>query len=155
MAGKKSKSQSALELELGMTKVEANDPVAVNLTYVELGVTIKDIDLQGGQADENETTTFASEAKEYEGGLSDGATVALSGNWAQGAEAHEELMKAEDDKRNRAWRIQHRDGSTGRFVGFVKQYTYKAAAGGTLAATFSVRVSGKVQWDAAPVGGDA
>ena len=30
-----------------------------------------------------------------------------------------------------------------------------AAAGGTLAATFSVRVSGKVKWDAAPEGGGA
>lgn len=153
MAGKKSKSQTALELKLGMTKVEATDPTASGLEYVELGATIKDIDLQGGQADENETTTFASDAKEYEGGLSDGATVSFAGNWAQGAESHEEMMKAEDDKKNRAWRIQHRDGSTGRFIGFVKQYTYKAAAGGTLAATFSVRVSGKVKWDAAPAGG--
>ncbi len=155
MAGKKSKSQSALELELGMTKVEATDPAASGLVYVELNVTIKDIDLQGGQADENETTTFASEAKEYEAGLSDGANVSLTGNWAQGSEAHEEIMKAEDDKKNRAWRIKHRDGSTGRFIGFVKQYTYKASAGGTLAATFAVRVSGKVKWDAAPAGGGA
>ncbi|MDT3750496.1 phage tail tube protein [Pseudomonas kurunegalensis] len=155
MAGKKSKSQTALELKLGMTKTEASDPAAADLVYVELGATIKDIDLQGGQTDENETTTFASEGKEYEGGLSDGATVALNGNWAQGSESHEEMMKAADDKRNRAWRIKHRDGSTGRFIAFVKQYTYKAAAGGTLAATFSLRVSGNVKWDPAPEGGGA
>lgn len=155
MAGKKSKSQSALELQLGMTTTEQSDPAAAVLEYVELNVTIKEIDLQGGQADENETTTFASDAKEYEAGLSDGANVSLTGNWAQGSESHEEMMKAEDDKKNRAWRIKHRDGSTGRFIAFVKQYTYKASAGGTLAATFSLRVSGKVKWDEAPEGGGA
>ena len=155
MAGKKSKSQTALELELGMTKTESADPTASGLTYVELNVVIKDIDLQDGQTDENETTTFASDAKEYEGGLSDSATVSLTGNWAQGSEAHEEIMKAKADKKTRAWQIKHRDGSTGRFLAFVKQYTYKASAGGVLAATFSLRVSGEVVWDAAPAGGGA
>jgi hypothetical protein len=58
-------------------------------------------------------------------------------------------MKAKADAKLRAFRIKHKDGSTGKFLAFVKQYTYKAAAGGTLAATFSVRVSGAVVWDQA------
>lgn len=153
MAEKKSKSQSALGLDLGMTDTVQADPAKADLVYVELNAVIKDIDLQDGQTDENETTTFASEVKEYEGGLSDSANVTLTGNWAQSAPAHAALMKAKADAQLRAFRIKHKDGSTGRYLGFVRQYTYKASAGGILAATFAVRVSGAVQWDPAVVGG--
>lgn len=150
MTAKKSKSQSALGLELGMTDTTQTNPAAADLTYVELGVIVKDIDLQDGQTDEHETTTFASDAKEYEGGLSDSANVTLAGNWAQTSPEHKAVMKAKDDAELRAFRIKHKDGSTGKFLGFVKQYTYKASAGGVLAATFMVRVSGKVVWSDAP-----
>lgn len=155
MAGKKSESQSALGLDLGMTAAAATDPTAVNLVYVPLNAIVKDIDLQDGQTDENETTTFASDVKEYEGGLSDSANVTLSGNWAQNSAAHKALMAAKADGQLRAWRIKHKDGSTLRYLAFVRQYTYKAAAGGILAATFALRVSGAVAQDAAPVGGGA
>jgi hypothetical protein len=149
MAEKKAASQSALGLDLGMTDTVQTDASALDLVYVALNTVIKDIDLQDGQTDENEVTTFASDVKEYEGGLSDSANVTLSGNWAQSAPAHISLMKAKADAKLRAFRIKHKDGSTGKFLAFVKQYTYKAAAGGTLAATFSVRVSGAVVWDQA------
>jgi hypothetical protein len=151
MTAKKSKSQSALGLELGMTDTVQADPAAAGLEYIELNVVIKDIDLQDGQTDEHETTTFASDAKEYEGGLSDSANVTLSGNWAQTDPAHKALMKAKADAGLRAFQIKHKDGSTGKFLAFVKQYTYKASAGGVLAATFAVRVSGLVIWSDAPV----
>ena len=155
MAGKKAASQSALGLDLGMTATAATDPVANDLVYVDLKATIKDIDLQDGQTDENEVTTFASDVKEYEAGLSDSANVTLSGNWAQGATAHTTMMAAKADGKTRAWRIKHANGSMGRFLAFVRQYTYKASAGGTLAATFTLRVSGAVVWDDAPAGGGA
>lgn len=148
--GKQAASQSALELDLGMTANAQTDPTKADLAYVELDVVVKDIDLQDGQTDENEVTTFASKTKEYEAGLSDAANVTLAANWAQGNNAHEALMAAKADGLTRAWRIKHKDGSMGRFLGFVRQYTYKAAAGGTIAATFMVRVSGAVKWDAAP-----
>lgn len=151
MTAKKSKSQSALGLQLGMTDTVQTDPAAEGLVYVELNTIIKDIDLQDGQTDEHETSTFASDAKEYEGGLSDSANVTFNGNWAQTAPEHKALMKAKGDSALRAFQIKHRDGSTGKFLGFVKQYSYKAGAGGVLAATFSVRVSGAVVWADAPV----
>ncbi len=146
MSEKKSKSQSALGLQLGITDTVQTDLAAAGLEYVELNVIIKDIDLQDGQTDEHETTTFASDVKEYEGGLSDSANVTLAGNWAQTDPAHKTVMKAKGDAGLRAFQIKHKDGSTGKFLGFVKQYTYKAGAGGILAATFMVRVSGAVIW---------
>lgn len=148
---KKSQSQSAIGLELGMTDTPQTDPMADALVYVELNAVIKDTDLQDGQTDEHETTTFASKVKEYEGGLSDSANVTLAGNWAQHAPAHKALMKAKRDGKLRAWQIKHADGSTGKFLAFVKQYTYKASAGGVLAATFMLRCSGEVYWSDAPV----
>lgn len=155
MAGKKAKSQTALSLVLGMTAAVATDPTLASLEYIELDTIIKDIDLQDGQTDENEVTVFASTVKEYEGGLSDSANVTLTGNWAQGAAAHTALMTAKADAQLRAFRIKHKDGSLGRFLAFVRQYTYKASAGGTLAATFALRVSGAVEWTDAPAGGGA
>ncbi len=146
MSEKKSKSQSALGLQLGMTDTEQTDPAAPDLTYVELNPIIKGIDLQDGQTDEHETSTFASDVKEYEGGLSDSANVTFNGNWAQTSTEHKAMMKAKGDAALRAFQIKHKDGSTGKFLGFVKQYTYKADAGGILAATFMVRVSGAVIW---------
>lgn len=155
MAEKKAKSQSALGLDLGMTATVQTDAAAPDLVYVALNTVIKDIDLQDGQTDENEVTTFASDVKEYEGGLSDSANVTLTGNWAQSAPAHTELMKAKADAQLRAFRIKHKDGSMGKFLAFVRQYTYKASAGGILAATFALRVSGAVVWENAPAGGGA
>lgn len=144
---KKSKSESAIGIALGMTDEAQTDPQAAGLVLIGLEAVIKDFDLQGGQKDENETTTLACDAKEFEAGLSDSGQVSMAGNWAQDDAGHAALMKAEDDGLLRAFEVKTKTGNRVRFLAFVKQYTYKASAGGTLAATFSLRISGKVYLD--------
>lgn len=146
----KGKFESAQGMTLGMTATSQSSAVADGLAYVDLAVIVKDIDMQGGQKDEHETTTLASEAKEYTGGLSDSGTVTLNGNFVPGDAGHEALMAAEADGKTRAFRSVLKSGRRIRWLGFVKQYTWKAAAGGVLQGTFNVKLSGRPVYDLDP-----
>lgn len=63
------------------------DPSDAMLKWADLAVTIKQPQYQGGQSDELEVTTLASDAKEFTVGLADNGTFNMSGNWKIADEA--------------------------------------------------------------------
>nr|WP_306456795.1 phage tail tube protein [Pseudomonas alliivorans] len=129
------------------------DPTDTDLEWADLSVTIKQPQFQGGQSDEIEVTTLASEAKEFTVGLADNGTFSMSGNWKSDDEAQTVLRTARDDGEPRAFKADFVDGSKSRFLGLVTQFTWDAAPNGTVNGTFNVRITGSVSFDIGSVEG--
>ncbi|WP_122433842.1 phage tail tube protein [Pseudomonas viridiflava] len=138
---------------LGVSKATTLDPTDADLEWADLSVTIKQPQFQGGQSDEIEVTTLASEAKEFTVGLADNGTFSMSGNWKANDEAQTVLRTARDDGEPRAFKADFVDGSKSSFLGLVTQFTWDAAPNGTVNGTFNVRITGSVSFDIGPAEG--
>ena len=132
---------------LKVSKLTTLNPKDPALLWADLSVTIKQPQFQGGQSDEIEVTTLASEAKEYTVGLADNGTFSMSGNWKADDEAQTVLRTARDDGEPRAFKSVFKDGTSSTFLGLVTQFTWDAAPNGTVNGTFNVRITGKVAFD--------
>lgn len=130
--------------QLSVSKTTTLDPAEDGLEYADLSVTIKQPQFQGGQSDEIEVTTLASEAKEFTVGLADNGTFSMSGNWKADDEAQTVLRTARDDGEPRAFKSVFKDGTSSTFLGLVTQFTWDAAPNGTVNGTFNVRITGSV-----------
>jgi len=137
--------------KLGVSKLTTLNPADSRLEWADLSVTIKQPQFQGGQSDEIEVTTLASEAKEFTVGLADNGTFSMSGNWKSDDEAQMVLRAARDDGNPRAFKAEFVDGSKSSFLGLVTQFTWDAAPNGTVNGTFNVRITGSVTFDIAAV----
>ena len=137
--------------KLGVSKLTTLNPADAGLQWADLSVTIKQPQFQGGQSDEIEVTTLASEAKEFTVGLADNGTFSMSGNWKSDDEAQIVLRAARDDGNPRAFKAEFVDGSKSSFLGLVTQFTWDAAPNGTVNGTFNVRITGSVTFDIAAV----
>ena len=133
--------------QLKVSKLTALDPKAPDLLWADLAVTIKQPQFQGGQSDEIEVSTLASEAKEFTTGLADNGTFTMSGNWKADDEAQTVLRTARDDGEPRAFTSVFKDGTSSGFLGLVTQFTWDAAPNGTVNGTFNVRITGAVSFD--------
>lgn len=133
--------------KLSVSKTTTLDPSEAGLVYADLSVTIKQPQFQGGQSDEIEVTTLASEAKEFTVGLADNGTFSMSGNWKADDEAQTVLRTARDDGEPRAFKSVFKDGTSSTFLGLVTQFTWDAAPNGTVNGTFNVRITGSVAFD--------
>ena len=132
--------------QLKVSKLPTLNPKDPDLLWADLAVTIKQPQFQGGQSDEIEVTTLASEAKEYTVGLADNGTFSMSGNWKADDEAQTVLRDARDDGEPRAFKSTFKDGTGCTFLGLVTQYTWDAAPNGTVNGTFNVRITGSVKF---------
>ncbi|PLV13077.1 phage tail tube protein [Pseudomonas guariconensis] len=137
--------------QLSVSKTTTLDPAEDGLEYADLSVTIKQPQFQGGQSDEIEVTTLASEAKEFTVGLADNGTFSMSGNWKADDEAQTVLRTARDDGEPRAFKSVFKDGTSSTFLGLVTQFTWDAAPNGTVNGTFNVRITGRVTFTVPPV----
>ena len=133
--------------QLKVSKLTTLDPKAPDLLWADLAVTIKQPQVQGGQSDEIEVSTLASEAKEFTTGLADNGTFTMSGNWKADDEAQTVLRTARDDGEPRAFTSVFKDGTSSSFLGLVTQFTWDAAPNGTVNGTFNVRITGAVSFD--------
>lgn len=133
--------------KLSVSKLTTLNPADSRLEWADLSVTIKQPQFQGGQSDEIEVTTLASEAKEFTVGLADNGTFSMSGNWKSDDEAQMVLRAARDDGNPRAFKAEFVDGSKSSFLGLVTQFTWDAAPNGTVNGTFNVRITGSVTFD--------
>lgn len=133
--------------KLSVSKTTTLDPSEAGLVYADLSITIKQPQFQGGQSDEIEVTTLASEAKEFTVGLADNGTFSMSGNWKADDEAQTVLRTARDDGEPRAFKSVFKDGTSSTFLGLVTQFTWDAAPNGTVNGTFNVRITGSVAFD--------
>ena len=132
--------------KLKVSKLTTINPKDPDLEWADLPVTIKQPQFQGGQSDEIETTTLASDAKEFTTGLADNGTFSMSGNWKADDEAQTVLRDARDDGEPRAFKSTFKDGTGCTFLGLVTQYTWDAAPNGTVNGTFNVRITGSVKF---------
>jgi len=133
--------------KLSVSKETTLDPTEADIVWADLSVTIKQPQFQGGQSDEIEVTTLASEAKEFTVGLADNGTFSMSGNWKADDAAQTVLRTARDDGEPRAFKSEFVDGSKSAFLGLVTQFTWDAAPNGTVNGTFNVRITGSVSFD--------
>ena len=133
--------------KLKVSKLTTINPKDPDLEWADLSVTIKQPQFQGGQSDEIETTTLASEAKEFTTGLADNGTFSMAGNWKADDEAQTVLRTARDDGEPRAFTSVFKDGTSSSFLGLVTQFTWDAAPNGTVNGTFNVRITGAVSFD--------
>lgn len=133
--------------KLKVSKLTTPNPKDPDLEWADLSVTIKQPQFQGGQSDEIETTTLASEAKEFTTGLADNGTFSMAGNWKADDEAQIVLRTARDDGEPRAFQTVFKDGTASDFLGLVTQFTWDAAPNGTVNGTFNVRITGSVSFD--------
>lgn len=133
--------------KLKVSKLTILNPKDPDLEWADLSVTIKQPQFQGGQSDEIETTTLASEAKEFTTGLADNGTFSMAGNWKADDEAQTVLRTARDDGEPRAFQTVFKDGTASDFLGLVTQFTWDAAPNGTVNGTFNVRITGSVSFD--------
>ena len=133
--------------QLKVSKLPTLNPKAPDLLWADLAVTIKQPQFQGGQSDEIEVSTLASEAKEFTTGLADNGTFTMSGNWKADDEAQTVLRTARDDGEPRAFTSVFKDGTSSSFLGLVTQFTWDAAPNGTVNGTFNVRITGAVSFD--------
>ena len=133
--------------KLKVSKLTTINPKDPDLEWADLSVTIKQPQFQGGQSDEIETTTLASEAKEFTTGLADNGTFSMAGNWKADDEAQTVLRTARDDGEPRAFQTVFKDGTASGFLGLVTQFTWDAAPNGTVNGTFNVRITGSVSFD--------
>ena len=133
--------------KLKVSKLTTLDPKDPALLWADLSVTIKQPQFQGGQSDEIEVSTLASEAKEFTTGLADNGTFTMSGNWKADDEAQTVLRTARDDGEPRAFQTVFKDGTASDFLGLVTQFTWDAAPNGTVNGTFNVRITGSVSFD--------
>ena len=133
--------------QLKVSKLPTLNPKDPDLLWADLAVTIKQPQFQGGQSDEIEVSTLASEAKEFTTGLADNGTFTMSGNWKADDEAQTVLRTARDDGDPRAFTSVFKDGTSSSFLGLVTQFTWDAAPNGTVNGTFNVRITGAVSFD--------
>ena len=133
--------------QLKVSKLPTLNPKDPELLWADLAVTIKQPQFQGGQSDEIEVSTLASEAKEFTTGLADNGTFTMSGNWKADDEAQTVLRTARDDGEPRAFTSVFKDGTSSSFLGLVTQFTWDAAPNGTVNGTFNVRITGAVSFD--------
>jgi len=132
---------------LKVSKLTTLNPKDPALLWADLSVTIKQPQFQGGQSDEIEVSTLASEAKEFTTGLADNGTFTMSGNWKADDEAQTVLRTARDDGEPRAFSTVFKDGTSSEFLGLVTQFTWDAAPNGTVNGTFNVRITGAVSFN--------
>ncbi len=132
---------------LKVSKLTTLNPKDPALLWADLSVTIKQPQFQGGQSDEIEVSTLASEAKEFTTGLADNGTFTMSGNWKADDEAQTVLRTARDDGEPRAFNTAFKDGTSSDFLGLVTQFTWDAAPNGTVNGTFNVRITGAVSFN--------
>lgn len=110
----------------------------------------REIQYQGGTADEIEVTSICSSAKEFRTGLEDPGTLTVTGHWVQTNDAHKTIRTAAQDKKLRLIEVTFNDGSVFRALGTVQQRSWSAAVSGVVTATFTFRLSGATQEVDAP-----
>jgi hypothetical protein len=111
-------------------------------TFATLDCIGREIQVQGGTADEIEITTFCSTAKEFRLGLADSGTMTITGNWKQGNAAHNVIRTAATDKKSRLVDVEFEDGSVFRCLALVSQRSWSAAVSGVVTANYSFRLTG-------------
>lgn len=132
--------------QIRISETASSDPAAPALVYANLWATLNQAAMQGGSKEETDVTTFASDGVETALGLKDGGSVTLSGFLKIGDAAQDNLRAADTDGENRVFEMEFKDGTGVRFVAGVSQLSWDNAVKGVISCTFTLRVSGDVEY---------
>jgi hypothetical protein len=138
----KSKRTKSQGTKVEVSKLASSDLEAKDQVFVDLSTTGKQIQWQGGQSEEIDTTTFASDEKEFELGLPDPGEFSVEGNYKSDDEGQGVLRAARATGEKHVFRVTFSDKSQFLFAGMVRQYTWSSAVNGIVSTNYSVRVSG-------------
>lgn len=131
-----------------ISKEEATGTTDSNLTFESLDCTGREIQWQGGQATEHDTTALCSTAKEFLLGLDDAGTMTINGHWVQADDAQKVIKAAAKDKKRRLIKVTFEDGSVFASLALVSQRSWSAPVDGVLTGTFNFRLTGEPREDA-------
>ncbi|GKX58345.1 hypothetical protein SOASR031_06600 [Leminorella grimontii] len=112
-------------------------------TYLNLNCTIKQVSFTAGQKQDLEITTLCSEEQENVNGLPGASEISMSGNFYRGP-AQDALREAYDNDGTYGFKVIFPSGNGYSFLSEVRQHTWDAQTNGVVAATFSLRVKGKM-----------
>jgi len=122
---------------------EATSTGDSGLTFETLDCTSREMQWQGGQATENDTTTLCSTAKEFRLGLPDSGTMSVAGHWVISDDGQAVIKAADKDKKPRLIKVTFEDGSVFASLAIVSQRSWSAAVDGVVSATFNFRLTGE------------
>ncbi|AHE29356.1 phage tail tube protein [Burkholderia pseudomallei] len=125
-----------------VSKVPSYDLDANDITFVDLNTTTKQIQWQGGQSEEIDATTFASEQKESELGLGDPGEFSVQGNYSSDDEGQLILRAAHSTKSKHVLRVTFSDKSQFLMIGMVRQYSWSGGVNAIISSSYSIRLSG-------------
>jgi len=129
-----------------ISTVEVTDlAVSPSPAFATLDCIGREVQYQGGAADEIEVTTICSTAKEFRLGLEDSGTMSVTGHWVQTHPAHQAIRTAAADKLTRLIEVTFGDGSIFRALAIVSQRSWSAAVNGVVTATYNFRLTGSTQ----------
>lgn len=135
---------------LKISKEVAESTDATSLTFESLDCVGRQVQWQGGQATENDVTTFCSTAKEFRLGLSDSGTLTVSGHWVTADAAQKAIKAADKDKKPRLIVLTFSDGSTFSSLALVQQRSFDGSVDGVWTGSFNFRLTGEVKETEAP-----
>jgi len=128
-------------LKISTAAVESLTSPATPL-MADLSCLTREVNVQGGQATDIDTTALCSVAKETMLGLVDNGTVSINGYFKIGDAGHEALKAAAADKALRLLRIDFPNGSSWAGTVRVQQKTFALAVDGVVSASYNLRISG-------------
>lgn len=137
---------------LQISTQEATSTAPTGLTMADLDCTARQLQWQGGQATEHDTSTLCSTAKEFRLGLSDSGTLSVTGFWKSDDSAQKAIKAADKDKKPRLIVVTFPDRSKFTCLALVQQRSWDAQVDGVVGATFNFRITGEVEETEPPAG---
>jgi len=135
------KSQGTQILISSLPATVQSAPSAV---YLSLSCSLKQAQFTAGQKQDIDVTVLCSEETENFNGLAAASEISLSGNFHVGP-AQDALRTAYDNDTVYAFKIIFPSGNGFSFRAEVRQHTWDTQTNGAVAATFSLRLKGKLK----------
>lgn len=129
-------------LKISVAEAVSTAPLIPPSSYASLDCTTREVQWQGGQADEIDTTTFCSTAKEFRLGLGDSGTLTHQGHYLLTDPAYQVFKAADLDKKPRLLELIFADNSKFACLALVQQRSFGAAVNGVVTATTTFRLTG-------------
>jgi hypothetical protein len=130
-------------IKISQTAATSNNPTPMP-TMVDLSCIGRDVQLQPGNATENDTTAICSTAKEFILGLRDFGSLSVTGHWKVGDPGVQAILEAASAQEKRLIQITFSDGSTATGLAYVRQPGFSGSVDGVWSGTYSFRFTGEV-----------
>lgn len=144
MAGKNAIYEKSQGTTLAVSATPVSQlPAPAQTVWVDGSCATKEISFQSGQKADIDVTTLCSVVQEQTNGLEAPGELTLTRNWARSDPMLAELETASANDEIRAYRIIFPSGNGFQLLAEVRQNTWSVATSNTVAASYTLRVSGK------------